>query len=243
MIVLPAIDIKNGKCVRLQQGRMDLETAYFDDPVQVATMWEAQGAEYLHLVDLDGAFTGGQPNMALIKGIVAAVNIPVEIGGGIRTEDTVEAYLSIGVDRVILGTSAVENMSLVRRLCQRFPGRIAVSVDAKGDRVAIKGWVETSEKEVLPFCKELKDAGVSTIIYTDISRDGMLMGPNMDMLRLLQAQLGDNVIASGGIARIEHIEALSSLGLYGAITGKALYEGTLTMEEIRTRTGKDVSSC
>lgn len=239
MILLPAIDIKNGKCVRLQQGRADLETAYFDDPVEVAKMWESQGAKYLHLVDLDGAFTGDQPNKELIERIVQSVGIPVEIGGGIRTEATVASYLSLGVDRVILGTGAVENMDLVRDLCRKYPGQIAVSVDAKGEYVAIKGWVETSEKQVLPFTRELQEAGVSTLIYTDISRDGMLMGPNLDVLRLLQETLEMNIIASGGIARIENIRDLAALGVYGAISGKALYEGTLTMKEVREFFGED----
>lgn len=239
MIVLPAIDIKNGKCVRLQQGLADQETRYYDDPVEVAKMWEKQGAKYLHLVDLDGAFTGNQPNMDLIRRIVTEIHIPVEIGGGIRTESTVDAYLSMGVDRVILGTSAVENMSLVQTLCRKYPGKIAVSVDAKGDHVAVKGWVETSEKKVLPFCKELQEAGVATIIYTDISRDGMLMGPNLEMLRLLQQSLDVQIIASGGIAHIQNIRDLGQIGLYGAISGKAFYEGTLTMQEVIEWMGED----
>lgn len=239
MIVLPAIDIKNGKCVRLQQGRADQETSYYDDPVEVAKKWEAEGAKYLHLVDLDGAFTGNQPNKKLIEQIVKAVNIPVELGGGIRDEQTADSYLSIGVDRVILGTVAVDNMDLVAHLCKKYPGKIAVSVDAKGDYVAVKGWVETSDKKVLPFCKELERAGVSTVIYTDISRDGMLMGPNVEMLKMLHQELDMNVIASGGIARIENIRELAGLELYGAITGKALYEGTLTMKEIREFFGEE----
>ncbi|QSX07605.1 1-(5-phosphoribosyl)-5-[(5-phosphoribosylamino)methylideneamino]imidazole-4-carboxamide isomerase [Alkalibacter rhizosphaerae] len=239
MIVLPAIDIKNGRCVRLQQGLMDQETAYFDDPVQVAKMWETQGASYLHLVDLDGAFTGNQPNKDLIRRMVASVSIPVELGGGIRSEETVDSYLSMGVDRVILGTRAVEDMDLVKRLCDKYPGRIAVSVDAKGDFVAVKGWVETSDKKVLPFCRELQEAGVATIIYTDISRDGMLMGPNVEMLKTLQEKLDVDIIASGGIARIDNIKELAGLDLYGAITGKALYEGTLTMKEILDFLGED----
>ncbi|MBF7096110.1 1-(5-phosphoribosyl)-5-[(5-phosphoribosylamino)methylideneamino]imidazole-4-carboxamide isomerase [Alkalibacter mobilis] len=238
MIVLPAIDIKNGKCVRLKQGLIDQETAYYDDPVFVAKMWEEKGAKYLHVVDLDGAFTGQQTNMDLVKNIVESIKIPVEIGGGIRTLETVEKYLESGVDRVILGTSAVENIDFVRDLCEKFPGKIAVSVDAKGDYVAIKGWVETSDTKVMPFCESLKNAGVKTIVYTDISRDGMLSGPNLEMLDLLNKSLGIDIIASGGVASIKNIEDLSNLGLYGAITGKALYEGTLTMEEINALSGK-----
>jgi phosphoribosylformimino-5-aminoimidazole carboxamide ribotide isomerase len=232
MIVLPAIDIKGGKCVRLKQGLIDQETAYYDDPVYVAKMWESQGAEYLHVVDLDGAFTGSQTNMEIVKKIVDSISIPVEIGGGIRTRETVMAYLDSGVSRVILGTKAVENMSFVKELCDEFPDKIAVSVDAKGDFVAIKGWVETSDKEVLPFCQTLVESGVSTIVYTDISRDGMLSGPNLEMLKKLNDTLDADIIASGGVANIQNIIDLSSLGLYGAITGKALYEGTLTLNEI-----------
>jgi phosphoribosylformimino-5-aminoimidazole carboxamide ribotide isomerase len=234
MIVLPAIDIKGGKCVRLKQGLIDQETAYYDDPVYVAKMWEDQGAKYLHVVDLDGAFTGAQTNMEIVKKIVDAVSIPVEIGGGIRTYETVKAYLDAGVSRVILGTKAVENIEFVKELCDKFPGKIAVSVDAKGDFVAIKGWVETSDKEVVPFCQDLVRAGVATIVYTDISRDGMLSGPNLEMLKKLNDILDADIIASGGVANIQNISDLKSLDLYGAITGKAMYEKTLTFEEINS---------
>lgn len=232
MIVLPAIDIKGGKCVRLKQGLIDQETAYYDDPVFVAKMWQEKGAEYLHVVDLDGAFNGSEINLSIVKSIVESVSIPVEIGGGIRTIDTIVRYLELGVDRVILGTKAVENIDFVKEVCALYPNKIAVSVDAKGDFVAIKGWVETSDAEVLPFCEKLKAAGVSTIVYTDISRDGMLSGPNLEMLKKLNETLQINIIASGGVANIKNIEDLRLLNLYGAITGKALYEGTLTMEEI-----------
>ena len=240
MIVFPAIDIKGGKCVRLKQGLIDQETAYYDDPVFVAKMWEEKGAKYLHVVDLDGAFNGSEGNLPLIKSIVESVGIPVQVGGGIRTIDTISKYLDLGIARVILGTKAVENIDFVKEVCDLYPNRICVSVDAKGDYVAIKGWVETSDTQVLPFCKKLKECGVLTIVYTDISKDGMLSGPNLAMLKKLNDTLNINIIASGGVANIENIEDLIQLNLYGAITGKALYEGTLTMDEINALQQKGV---
>lgn len=234
MIVFPAIDIKGGKCVRLKQGLIDQETAYYDDPIFVAKMWEEKGAKYLHVVDLDGAFNGSEVNLPIVKSIVESVGIPVQVGGGIRTIDTIAKYLDLGVARVILGTKAVENIEFVKEVCTLYPNKISVSVDAKGDYVAIKGWVETSDTQVLPFCEELKKSGVLTIVYTDISKDGMLSGPNLEMLKKLNDTLNINIIASGGVANIGNIKDLVQLNLYGAITGKALYEGTLTMEEINS---------
>ncbi|MPW25355.1 1-(5-phosphoribosyl)-5-[(5-phosphoribosylamino)methylideneamino]imidazole-4-carboxamide isomerase [Alkalibaculum sp. M08DMB] len=232
MIVFPAIDIKGGKCVRLKQGLMDQVTSYYDDPVFVAKMWQDKGAKYLHVVDLDGAFNGSEMNFTIVKAIVDSVDIPVQIGGGIRTKETIGKYLSLGVNRVILGTKAVENIDFIKEVCELYPNKICVSVDAKGDYVAIKGWVETSNTQVIPFCKTIIECGVSTIVYTDISRDGMLSGPNLEMLSTLHTTLGIDIIASGGIANIDNIRDLISLNLYGAITGKALYEETLTMEEV-----------
>lgn len=232
MIVLPAIDIKGGKCVRLKQGLFDQETAYYDDPIFVAKMWEEKGAKYLHIVDLDGAFSGDQINIRIIEEIAKSVSIPIEVGGGIRTKEAIDKYINIGASRVILGTKAVEDINFVKEVCEWYPGKIAVSVDAKGDYVAIKGWVETSQVQVIPFCKKLVKAGVSTIVYTDISRDGMLSGPNLEMLKELNKTIDADFIASGGVATIENIKDLIDLDLYGAITGKALYEGTLIMEEI-----------
>ena len=237
MIVLPAIDIKGGKCVRLKQGLFDQETSYYDDPIFVAKMWEDKGAKYLHIVDLDGAFSGDQINVKIIEQIAKSVNIPIEVGGGIRTKEAIAKYIDIGASRVILGTKAVEDMNFVKEVCDLYPGKIAVSVDAKGDYVAVKGWVETSEVQALPFCEELVEAGVSTIVYTDISRDGMLSGPNLEMLKKLNETIDADFIASGGVANIQNIKDLMNLDLYGAITGKALYEETLTMEEINAVLG------
>lgn len=234
MIILPAIDIKGGRCVRLKQGLFDHETSYYDDPIFVAKMWEDKSAKYLHIVDLDGAFSGDQININIIEKIAKSVNIPIEVGGGIRTKEAIAKYISIGVSRVILGTKAVEDINFVKEVCNLYPNKIAVSVDAKGDYVAVKGWVETSEVQVIPFCKDLVGAGVSTIVYTDISRDGMLSGPNIEMLKKLNDTIDADFIASGGVANIQNIKDLMNLDLYGAITGKALYEGTLTMEEINS---------
>lgn len=233
MIILPAIDIKDGKCVRLKQGLADQVTIYGEDPAKMAKHWQEQGAAYLHLVDLDGAFGGSQANFDVVDQIAKTVKIPFEIGGGIRDEETIQKYLRHGASRVILGTKAVEDLDFVADMCNKYGDTIAVSVDAKGEYVAVKGWVETSQKKTMDFCKELKSAGVHTIVYTDISRDGMLTGPNMEMLKILQEEIGDNIIASGGVSNISDIIRLKELDVYGAITGKALYEGTLTMEEIR----------
>ncbi|MFZ7119417.1 MAG: 1-(5-phosphoribosyl)-5-[(5-phosphoribosylamino)methylideneamino]imidazole-4-carboxamide isomerase [Eubacteriaceae bacterium] len=232
MLVIPAIDIKDGKCVRLTQGNFNKETIYFEDPLEVAKMWENNGAKYLHLVDLDGALKGEDINYEIISKITKNLNIPVQVGGGIRNRDRADKYLSVGVNRIILGTSAVNNYDLVKDLCNSYPEKIAVSIDAKDELVAIKGWVETSNIKALDFAKDLENLGVSTIIYTDISKDGMMSGPNYEALCSLKEHVNTNIIASGGIANIGHIRKLESLNLYGAITGKALYEGTLTIEEI-----------
>lgn len=232
MLVIPAIDIKDGKCVRLTQGNFNKETIYFENPLEVAKMWENNGAKYLHLVDLDGALKGEDINYEIISKITKNLNIPVQVGGGIRNRERADKYFSVGVNRIILGTSAVNNYDLVKDLCNSYPEKIAVSIDAKDELVAIKGWVETSNIKALDFAKDLENLGVSTIIYTDISKDGMMSGPNYDALCALKEHVNTNIIASGGIANIEHIRKLESLNLYGAITGKALYEGTLTIEEI-----------
>lgn len=232
MIILPAIDIKGGKCVRLTQGKYDQETIYYDDPRDVAKMWQNKGAQYLHIVDLDGALTGDDINFNIISDIASLLTIPIEVGGGIRNSIIAEKYLDAGVSRVIIGTSAVNNISFVKDMCQKYPGKIAVSVDVKGDYVAIKGWVETSNVKALDFIKELESVGVTTVVYTDISKDGMLSGPNIEGLMQMQREVNMDFIASGGIKDINDIKALDKLNVYGAITGKALYEGTLTMEEI-----------
>jgi phosphoribosylformimino-5-aminoimidazole carboxamide ribotide isomerase len=234
MIVLPAIDIQNGHAVRLRQGIQDDSTQYFDDPVEAAKQWEAQGAQYLHVVDLDGAFSGSRRNSAIISDICRTVHIPVEVGGGIRSREAIQAYLNSGVQRVVIGSMAVEDEGFITAMAMQFGNKLAVSVDAKGDMVATRGWVGDSDKSVIPFVQFLLSIGITTIVYTDISRDGMLSGPNMDMMAQLQALPQIQLIASGGVSGIDDLRALQQLGVYGAITGKALYEGKVTMEEINT---------
>ncbi|MFZ7134655.1 MAG: 1-(5-phosphoribosyl)-5-[(5-phosphoribosylamino)methylideneamino]imidazole-4-carboxamide isomerase [Eubacteriales bacterium] len=239
MIVIPAIDIKGGKCVRLTQGKYNKETIYYDDPLAVAKMWQEKGAQYLHIVDLDGALTGKDINYQKISMISKELSIPIEVGGGIRDQLKIEKYLNAGVSRVILGTSAVNNIGFVRDMCRLYPQQVAVSIDAKDNYVAIKGWVETSTVHAFEFAKELQSVGVNTIIYTDIAKDGMLSGPNLQALTDLQKEVDMNIIASGGISNKQDIKALAELHLYGAITGKALYEGTLTLEQLNLKGGTE----
>ena len=234
LIIFPAIDIQNGNCVRLKKGIASDSTVYGTDPVQMAEKWAREGACYLHVVDLDGAFKGSGQNTEAIRKICAALSIPVEVGGGIRTEEAVKAHLDNGVTRVIIGSAAVEHPSFAVEMAKKYgKEHIAVSIDAKGNMATTHGWVDGSGKEVLPFAEELVAAGVSTIIYTDISRDGMLTGPNFEMLGKLQNIPGISLIASGGMSSAEDLRKLSAMGLCGAICGKALYEGKVSMEEIR----------
>lgn len=235
MIVLPAIDLKNGKCVRLLQGDKEKETIYGDDPVAMARHFEDIGAQYLHIVDLDGAFDGKPGNLDVIEEIVKNVSIPVEVGGGIRDMDTARRYLDAGVSRIIIGTKAIEDLDFIDRLITKFDEKIAVSLDAKDSIVATKGWTELSDMEVIEVASRLEKLGLSTLIYTDISKDGMLTGPNLRMLEVLNRGLHMNIIASGGIANEENLEALEAMGLYGAITGKAIYEKTIDLEDYLKR--------
>jgi len=232
VIIFPAIDIKDKKCVRLSQGRMDKETVYFDDPVEVAHRWAEGGAEVIHLVDLNGAVEGGAINFDVIKRITEAVDVPVQIGGGIRDEQSAERYLSIeGVKRIILGTAAHDNPALVESLTKKHPGRVAVGIDAKDGFVAIKGWVTVTDKRASALAGELEGQGVACIIYTDISRDGMLMGPNVAATRELAESIDIPVVASGGITTIKDIEAYRAVPLEGIIIGKALYAGRFTLPD------------
>lgn len=231
MLVIPAIDIKNGKCVRLLQGKKDQETVYGESPVDMARRLESLGAPYLHVVDLDGAFEGEPVNLPLIKEIVEAVDIPVEVGGGIRDEETARAYLDAGVDRIILGTKAIEDKPFLEHLIAQYDDKVAVSLDARDSIVLTKGWTEASDMEVLEMAGLLEKLGLSTLIYTDISKDGMLSGPNMKMLDVLNRGLQMNIIASGGVASEKNLDALDEIGVYGAITGKAVYEGKIDLEK------------
>jgi phosphoribosylformimino-5-aminoimidazole carboxamide ribotide isomerase len=231
MIVIPAIDLKDGKCVRLLQGKKDMVTVYSEDPVSMARHWAGLGAELLHLVDLDGAFTGNQDNFDVIAAIRKAIDIPVQVGGGIRDYETVERLIGLGIDRAILGTSAVKDPDMVKKACERFPGKVLVGVDASDGKVAVKGWEEVTEHSAVDFAKKMQDLGASSIIFTDISRDGMLSGPNISAMAGMVKELRIPVIASGGVSSIGDIDALLEIkDLWGAITGKALYTGALSLK-------------
>jgi len=234
MIVIPAIDLKEGRCVRLEQGLMDKDTVYHDDPAAQALIWQEQGGELLHIVDLDGAFAGVPRNKAAIEAIVAALDIPTELGGGIRDLATVEAYLQLGVGRVILGTVAKENPALVKEACRLFPGQIVVGIDANSGFVAVRGWADVTEKKATEMAKEMEGFGVEAIIYTDIARDGMMQGPNLDATRQLAESINIPVIASGGVSSLQDIEnllAIEEAGIAGVITGKAIYSGALDLRQ------------
>ncbi len=230
MLILPAIDLRNGKCVNLVQGRAAEETIFSDEPVEMAEQWQQGGAEYLHLVDLDGAFGEVSDNLHIVKEIVETLQIPVQLGGGIRTMERLEGILALGVARAILGTAALKNPPLVEAACKKYGSRIAVGIDAKDGMVATEGWLDVSEKSALAFAKEMEDCGVQTIIYTDIKRDGMLQGPNLEITEATAAAVTVNVIASGGITSIQNVEALKGIGVHGAIVGRALYTGALDLK-------------
>ena len=230
MIIFPAIDLRGGKCVRLIQGDFDKETVYSDDPKAMALKWQAAGAKFLHVVDLDGARAGSPQNLPAIKSILDAVNIPIEVGGGIRTLDDVESVLSLGVRRVILGSVAVENISLVKEAAEKFGDRIVVGIDARNGFVAVHGWEKSSNVKAAELAKKIVAAGVKTIIYTDISKDGMLSGVNASTFTELAKESGAEVIASGGVKSIEDIRALKSAKVAGVIVGKAIYTGALDLK-------------
>jgi len=232
MLIIPAIDLKDGQCVRLQRGRKDTVTVYSGDPSATAKKWEFCGAKVLHVVDLDGAFTGTQKNLNSILKIRERVKMVMEVGGGIRDITTVDRLISAGIDRVILGTSAVEDANFVVDACERFPGKVLIGIDAKEGKVAVRGWEETSPIEALELAKRVETVGVAGIIYTDISRDGMLTGPNVPALQEMVRTVNIPVIASGGIATIDDIKKLLEIeNLWGAITGKAIYSGSLDLRE------------
>jgi len=236
LTIIPAIDLKGGRCVRLRQGIASDETVYSDDPVKMAQSWEQQGAAWLHVVDLDGAFQGFPVHTALIEKIVAAVQIPVEVGGGLRMDEHVEALLALGVARAVLGTRAWTSPETLARLVERFGERVAVGLDARNGRVAVKGWTETTETDALALATHLHSLGVQTLIYTDIVKDGMLTGPNTKAIAALCDRVTCRVIASGGVASTAHVAALVALGkpnLAGVIVGKALYEGTISFAKLQ----------
>ena len=237
MLLIPAIDLKDGKCVRLRQGRMEDDTVFSDDPVAIAKRWVDAGARRLHIVDLNGAFEGRPVNAEAVQGIVEvckAANVPVQLGGGIRDEDTVQNYLDLGVSYCIIGTKAVKAPHFVSDICLNFPGHIIVGLDAKDGKVAIDGWSKLSRHDVIDIARKFEEDGVEAIVYTDISRDGMMSGVNVEATVKLAQSIHIPVIASGGITNLDDIAALCEVadeGIMGAITGRAIYEGTLDFAE------------
>ena len=234
MIIIPAVDIKDGKCVRLLQGKMDAETVFSDDPSEMAQRWAKDGAGMIHLVDLDGAILKTPKNLPQIKKIVETVDVPVQVGGGIRDIMTIEMYLSLGVDRVIIGTEAVRNPDLVKKACKLFPGKVVVGIDARNGCVAVEGWTETTNTQAIDLARKFEDSGVAAINFTDIHRDGMQTGPNIEETKRLAESVSIPVVASGGVSTINDIKNLMPLeksGVTGVITGRALYEGTLDLKE------------
>jgi phosphoribosylformimino-5-aminoimidazole carboxamide ribotide isomerase len=239
MIIIPAVDIKDGRCVRLLQGRKDAETVYSDDPVQMAKKWESQGAELIHVIDLDGAFQQHPQNTDAIKETVEQLDIPVQVGGGIRNEKTIRQYIEIGVERVIIGTEAIKNPKLVKKACKAFPEQIVVAIDARRGMVAVEGWTQTTPMKAIDLAKRFEDCGVAAINFTDIDRDGMQTGPNIEETRRIAETISIPVIASGGVSTIDDIKnllALNALGITGIIIGKALYSGSLDLKEAITLT-------
>lgn len=231
MLVIPAIDLKDGKCVRLIQGRKEDVTVYSDDPQATALKWESMGARLIHIVDLDGAFTGSQRNLESILTIRKAVKAELEVGGGIRDLKTIKHLISIGIDRVILGTSLIENPQLLKEASSAYPGKVLVGLDARDGMVAVKGWVESTPERAVGFAVRMASLGAGGIIYTDISRDGMLTGPNIDATREIVKSVSIPVIASGGVSSLNDIRKLMEVkGLWGVITGKAIYTGRIDLK-------------
>ena len=234
MILFPAIDIRNGRCVRLTEGKFECETVFAEDPAEMAVRWADAGAEYLHVVDLDGALAGQSSNTEVIKRILAKVKIPVQVGGGIRTLANIEKMLALGVTRVILGSVAVRDPELVRAACQKFPGQVVVGIDAKNGEVAVEGWGIGGGIGAVELAKKMAAVGVERIIFTDISRDGMLSGVNVEATAELAKTSGIKVIASGGVSSLADIKALQlheADGIEGCIIGKAIYTGALDLKE------------
>jgi len=241
MIVIPAIDLKEGKCVRLLQGDMDKATVFSNDPADVAMRWEDRGAELIHIVDLDGSIAGSPKNEGVIEKILKSINIPIQLGGGIRDFATINRYISIGVRRVILGTAALESPDLLKKACRFYPGRILVGIDAKDGWIAIRGWTEVTGEKVEDFARKIENLGVAAFIFTDIKRDGMQTGPNIETTRKLAQSVTVPVIASGGVNSISDIEDLvktEEYGVVGVIVGRAIYENSLKLEDaIKLGTG------
>jgi len=234
MMIIPAVDIKDGRCVRLLQGQMDQETVFSDDPAAMALRWQAMGAELIHLVDLNGAVDKKPRNLATIEAVLARVRVPLQLGGGIRDMATIETYIGKGVSRIVLGTEAIRNPDLVIKAARAFPGCIVVGIDARNGFVAIEGWTETTGTTAIDLARRFEDIGIAAINFTDIYRDGMQTGPNLEATRQLAEAVSIPVVASGGVATIDDIKnllPLAAVGVQGVITGKALYSGSLDLKE------------
>ncbi len=234
MIIFPAIDLKDGNCVRLQKGEMDRVTVFNDNPAQQALKFQQQGFKWLHVVDLNGAFAGRPVNIGPVQEIIKSVTIPLQLGGGIRDIATIEHWLEAGVTRVILGTIALRNPGIVIEACKKFPGKILVGVDGKGGKVAVEGWAETSDISVITLAQKFADIGVAAVLYTDVERDGMLQGIDLSGTKLLAASVNIPIIASGGVAGIADIKAVKAIadkGVCGVVVGRALYDGKINIAE------------
>ena len=231
MNIIPAIDLIGGKAVRLKKGDYNEVTVYNDDPTEVAKSFEKSGASFMHVVDLDGAKDGSTANFETIRNIVAGTSLFVEVGGGIRNMDTVRKYIELGVSRVIIGTAAVKDPEFLACAVREYPENIAVGIDIKDGMVAIKGWTELSEYSCFDFCEKMQSLGAKTVICTDVSKDGMMSGTNLELYSTLQRKYDMNIIASGGVSSLEDVRALTKMDIYGAIIGKALYTGAVSLEE------------
>ncbi len=232
MTIIPAVDIRGGRCVRLLQGRFDAETVYGDDPAAMAERWVSAGAERLHVVDLDGAVAGTPKNQAAVTAIINAVTVPVQVGGGVRDLATIETYLTAGAARVVLGTRAALDPAFLREACARFPGTVVVAIDARDGRVAIRGWVEAIDRSAVDVARGASHAGAAALLFTDIRRDGTQEGPNLESLAEVAAAATIPVIASGGVSTMTHVQSLARIqGVEAAIVGQALYQGTLSLRD------------
>lgn len=232
MIIFPAIDILDGQCVRLIQGDYNQESVYSNSPVDMAKQWEEKGAEFIHIVDLDGAKSGNSTNKDIIQKIAQTVNIPVQVGGGIRSLEIIDTHIDNGVNRVIIGTAAIQDPDFLKAAVEKYGDKIVVSLDARNGFIATDGWTDTSEVKALDLVKDLEKIGVKTIVYTDIAKDGMLQGPNLDEQQAINEATTIDVIASGGVTTKKDVENLQALNMYGAIIGKALYDGKLEFESV-----------
>ncbi len=237
MQVIPAIDLRGGQCVRLQQGDYDRETVFGDDPAAMAARWESEGASRIHLVDLDGAKQGRPVNIEAVRAILGRVKVPCQLGGGVRDEATIAAWLDAGLDRVIVGTKALQDPSWFGSMVEKYPGRLTLGLDAKGGRVATGGWLEVSSVDAADLAGQFDDLPLAAVIYTDIARDGMLEGPNLEATEALALRLKTPVTASGGVGRLEDLARLATLPVEACIVGRALYEGRFRLSEARERAG------